>query len=78
VAGAGRTDFAGMARAAGIRRVYSFADAESWRSRAAEALAGNGPVFVWLKVDGVYGQKTPTAPRPMRVQIERLRSALGV
>jgi thiamine pyrophosphate-dependent acetolactate synthase large subunit-like protein len=78
VAGAGRTDFAGLARAAGIRRVYTFADAASWRSGAAETLGGKGPVFVGLQVDGVYGQKTPTPPRPMRDQIERLRSALGV
>src|SRR6478672_12737327 len=36
VAGAGRTDFAGLARAAGIDRVYSFADLEEWRAGAAE------------------------------------------
>jgi thiamine pyrophosphate-dependent acetolactate synthase large subunit-like protein len=75
-AGAGRTDFAGLARAAGIQRVYSFDSHEAWRAGAAEALAGPGPVVVWLKVEGRLGQKTPKAPRPMAEQIDRLRSAL--
>jgi thiamine pyrophosphate-dependent acetolactate synthase large subunit-like protein len=76
--GAGRVDFAGLARAAGIGRVYSFATAADWSAGAAEALTGPGPVFVWLKVEGRLGQKTPKAPRPMREQIDRLRRALGV
>jgi thiamine pyrophosphate-dependent acetolactate synthase large subunit-like protein len=42
-AGAGRTDFAALARASGIRRVYSFDTADAWRVGAAEALAGPGP-----------------------------------
>src|SRR5205823_4671743 len=43
-AGAGHTDFAGLARAAGIRRVYAFDTAEAWRAGAADALSGAGPV----------------------------------
>ena len=43
-AGAGHTDFAAMARAAGIQRVYSFDTLEAWRSGAAGVLAGTGPV----------------------------------
>lgn len=77
VAGAGRTDFAGLAKAAGIGRVYSFDAAESWRSAAADCLSGDGPVFVWLKVQGEKGKATPAPPRPMREQIQRLRGALG-
>lgn len=77
-AGAGLTDFAGLARAAGIRRVYSFDSADGWRNGAAEALTGPGPVVIWLKIEGRHGQKTPKAPRPMREQIARLRQALGV
>jgi sulfopyruvate decarboxylase subunit beta len=76
-AGAGHTDFAGLARAAGIRRVYAFDTLEAWRTGAAEALSGPGPVVVWLKVEGRLGQKTPKAPRPMAEQIARLRQALG-
>src|SRR5262249_10602654 len=46
VRGAGHTDFAGLARAAGIGRVYSCQTLESWRETAAEALSGRGPVVI--------------------------------
>src|SRR5205807_4415870 len=75
--GSGHTDFAALARAAGISRVYSFDTLEAWRGGAPEALTGPGPVVVWLKVEGRRGQKTPKAPRPMAEQIERLRQAPG-
>jgi sulfopyruvate decarboxylase subunit beta len=78
VAGAGRTDFAELARGAGIGRVYSFDSLEGWQKGAAEALTGIGPVVIWLKVEGRFGQKTPKAPHPMGEQIARLRGALGV
>jgi thiamine pyrophosphate-dependent acetolactate synthase large subunit-like protein len=76
-AGAGHTDFAALARGAGVRRVYTFDAAEAWRAGAAEALAGPGPVVIWLKVEGRLGQTTPRAPRPMAEQIRQLREALG-
>jgi thiamine pyrophosphate-dependent acetolactate synthase large subunit-like protein len=76
VAGAGRTDFAGLARAAGIPRVYAFEEVEAWRAGAAGALTGPGPVVVWLKVEGRLGQKTPRPPRPITEQVARLRQAL--
>jgi thiamine pyrophosphate-dependent acetolactate synthase large subunit-like protein len=76
-AGAGHADYAGLARAAGVRRVYAFDTLEAWRAGAAEALAGPGPVVVWLKVEGRLGQKTPRAPRPMAEQVARLRQTLG-
>src|SRR3954468_20612712 len=60
VAGAGRTDFAGLARAAGISRVYAFADLDAWRAGAAGALGGDGPAFAWLRVWGEHGKKTPS------------------
>jgi sulfopyruvate decarboxylase subunit beta len=71
-----RTDFAGLARAAGVPRVYAFDTLETWRAGAAEALGGRGPVVVWLKIEARYGQKTPKAPRPMAEQIGRLMRAL--
>ena len=77
-AGTGHTDFAGLARAAGIARVYTFDTLDAWQGGAAEALAGPGPVVIWLKVEGRLGQKTPKPPRPMAEQIARLRQALGV
>ncbi len=76
-AGAGHVDFAALARAAGIARVYAFDDLENWRVRAAEVLSGSGPVVAWLKVAGKLGQTTPRPPRPMAEQIERLQAALG-
>lgn len=75
-AGAGRTDFATLARGAGIRRVYTFPELADWRAGAAEALGGPGPVVAWLRIEGRLGQKTPKPPRPMHEQIERLRGAL--
>jgi thiamine pyrophosphate-dependent acetolactate synthase large subunit-like protein len=77
VVGAGRTDFAALARAAGISRVYAFDDLERWRAGIAEVLAGPGSGFVWLKVQGERGHKTPSPPRPMAEQVARLRSALA-
>jgi thiamine pyrophosphate-dependent acetolactate synthase large subunit-like protein len=77
VAGAGRTDFAGLARAAGIARVYEISDKAQMAQLATEIFAGDGPVFVCLKVEGRLGQKTPAALRPMGEQIRRLREALG-
>ena len=74
---AGRVDFAAVARAAGIARVFAFDTLTAWQTGAAEALSGPGPVAIWLKVEGKYGQKTPTAPRPMSEQISRLQEALG-
>jgi thiamine pyrophosphate-dependent acetolactate synthase large subunit-like protein len=78
VAGAGKIDFAALARGAGFRRVYTFETLSEWEAGAKEALGGAGPVFVWLKVEGRLGQKTPKPPRPMAEQIQRLRAALGV
>ena len=48
VPGAGRTDFAGLARAAGIRRTYACDTAPESAAVAAEALSGPGPVVIWL------------------------------
>jgi sulfopyruvate decarboxylase subunit beta len=75
-AGSGRADFAALARGAGIRRVQAFDSLEPWRAAAGQALAGAGPVVIWLKVEGRIGQKTPKAPLPMTEQIARLRQAL--
>jgi len=75
--GAGRTDFAALARAAGVRRVYACDTAAEWSGVAAEALSGPGPVVVWLKVEARAGERAPTAMRPMQEQLARLRQVLG-
>src|SRR4051794_1860324 len=54
--GAGHTDFAAIARGAGIGRVFAFDSREAWAAGAAECLTGDGPVFVWLKVAGERGK----------------------
>lgn len=75
--GPGVADFAGLARAAGIQRVYSFDTTAAWSDGAAAALEGPGPVAIVLKVVGQRGQKTPGPPRPMNEQIKRLSAALA-
>jgi GNAT superfamily N-acetyltransferase len=75
--GAGHTDFAGLARSAGIRRVYFCQTGEEWSRVAAEALSGPGPVVIWLKVEARPGQVAPTAMRPMKEQIGGLRQVLA-
>jgi sulfopyruvate decarboxylase subunit beta len=75
--GAGHTDFAGLARAAGIRRVYSCPTVEAWRATAGEALSGPGPVVIWLHVLARPGQRAPTTARPMKEQLARLRQLLA-
>jgi thiamine pyrophosphate-dependent acetolactate synthase large subunit-like protein len=75
--GGGRTDFAALARAAGIRRVYACATAAEWRGAAAEALAGPGPVVIVLQIAARPGQRAPTAMRPMQEQLARLWQALA-
>jgi thiamine pyrophosphate-dependent acetolactate synthase large subunit-like protein len=77
-AGTGRADFAALARAAGIGRVYTFPSLAEWERGAAEALAGPGPAVIHVPVEGRLGQKTPRPPRPMAEQIARLRGELGV
>ena len=70
VANARSTNFASLARAAGIGRVYECNNRSEWDAVAGESLSGEGPVFVWLKVEGELGKPTPTAPRPMAEQIQ--------
>ena len=77
VPGAGRTDYAALARACGIGVVAQFDSAAAWEAAAAGFLASPGPAFAALKVRGEVGKATPTAPRPMADQIARLRAALA-
>src|SRR5262249_50600971 len=74
--GSGGIDSAGLARSAGIQRVYTFDSLERWKAGAAEVVSGPGPVVAWLKVEAKAGQKTPKPPRPITEAVERLRRAL--
>jgi len=59
-----------------LRALLEPLDVEAWRRGAADVFNGAGPAFVWLKVVGEHGKKTPSAPRPMAEQIRRLQSAI--
>lgn len=50
VPGAGVTDYADMARAAGYRHTYEFTDLEDFATQAEEVFNQEGPVLVWVKV----------------------------
>ncbi len=76
VPNAGLTDFALLARGAGISHVATCDQRSDWESTARSALQESGPSFVWLKVQGERGKPTPTAPRPMGEQILQLQDAL--
>jgi thiamine pyrophosphate-dependent acetolactate synthase large subunit-like protein len=76
VANARRSDFASIARGAGIGRVHTCETRNEWEAVVDQALEGPEPVFVWLKVQGERGKPTPAAPRPMADQIARLRQSL--
>lgn len=57
IPGAGRVDFAGLARAAGYRRVHDFADLDTFAAQVDEVLHAAGPVFATLRV--VAGDPAP-------------------
>jgi len=50
IPGAGKVDFAAMARGAGIEHAFSFEDIRVFAERLPDILAMRGPVFVDLKV----------------------------
>lgn len=77
VAGNGRADFNAIALGAGFSRAYGYETLDGWKNGAADVLDGDGPVFVWLKVRGEKGKATPSAPRPMAEQIQRLQGSLS-
>lgn len=78
VPGSGRTDFALIARGAGMPRIYDFAERAQWEAAAGEVFGASGPVFVWLRIQPRSGQRTPKPPRSMAEQISRLRTELGI
>ena len=75
--GSGRIDFPGLARSAGVQRVYACGTLAAWQAEAAAALSGPGPVVVWLSVGARAGQHSPITARPMAEQLARLRQAFG-
>ncbi len=66
IPGAGRVDFAAMARAAGYARVYAFDGINRFTAMLPEVLSAPGPVFVRLAV---------TPGEPVRYDYPRIHSA---
>jgi thiamine pyrophosphate-dependent acetolactate synthase large subunit-like protein len=72
-----RTDFAGIARAAGFPSVNQFSDLASWRHSAAQIMDRQGPRFIQLQVQPDYENYHLTAPGPMLPRLTKFRKALG-
>jgi thiamine pyrophosphate-dependent acetolactate synthase large subunit-like protein len=71
------TDFAALARAAGIRSVAAFDDLSEWQCRAAATLALPGPRFVSLAVEPVGPEYQLPTPTPMAERVAKFREALS-
>jgi thiamine pyrophosphate-dependent acetolactate synthase large subunit-like protein len=70
-------DFAQFAQAAGFSSIRTFAELDSWRQQAAEALALPGPRCIVLQVEPVGEAYHLEVPGPMAQRITRFRAALG-
>ncbi len=76
-AAAGGVDYAGLARAAGIRQATGpLAELAVWQQSAAELLAAHGPRFLWLQVRPEPQAIRQPPPCSIVEQVTRLRSAL--
>ena len=49
--GRGKTDYAGLARAAGYKSVFEFDSLPNFEQQIGSVLQATGPVFVWSKVE---------------------------
>lgn len=76
VPGAGTVDFAGLARAAGLRQVWAIADEAEFDARLRLHFEAEGPaVFVWRI--GRADEPVPKPARPIRDRAHALRDALA-
>ncbi len=77
VAGAGRVNFAAIARASGLRQVSHVQDIASWKAVAPRIMRGPGLEFAVVDVEPIRGGEVgPKAPGPMKEQIERFVAAI--
>ena len=74
IPGDGRVDFAGLARAAGFPRVFTFDDADAYAAAVPDLLAGSGPTFVHVRVE--RGREGPIS-RTEAEEARYLRSSLA-
>lgn len=76
IPGAGRLDFAGLARAAGYRHVHEFSGQDDFAARIGSVLNEEGPVFATLKV--VAGESSPQDFRALHSAQTRRRFAAAL
>ena len=71
-------DFAGLARAAGLRHVWSFNDLDAWCSSISSVLGSPGPRFVHLRVEPLWDEEKLAVPlrETIPAQIARLRKTI--
>jgi len=74
IPGAGRIDFAGLARAAGFPRVHSFRQPEDYEAALPGILAEDGPVFVGVEMEP--GSEGPIS-RSEREEARYLKTSLA-
>jgi phosphonopyruvate decarboxylase len=76
VPGAGTVDYAAVARGCGFTAVFEFSNLDAWRDAVGGVLARDGPTFVWLRVEPVYGLPGPKSPGPAGERAKRFMEAL--
>ncbi len=69
-------DFAAIARGAGFRSVFEFADNDTWAAYVNDVLAADGPVFAWLRVAATPGIPGPRSPGPASARAREFLEAL--
>jgi len=74
--GAGGTDFAAIASAAGFPSVFEFSELPAWRANVSTLLSAPGPVFATLHVESEPGIPGPRSPGPAGERARRLIDAL--
>lgn len=70
------TDFAALARAAGLSASHSFHELDAWRGAWPALRSAEGPQFVALHVASVGGAYRLVVPGPMRPRIAAFRAAM--
>ena len=73
--GAGKVDFCGLAKAAGYRNVYDFADLMDLRLQVAEVVACQGPALVCLHLESLREPRKEVKARTAQA-LHRVKAAL--
>jgi phosphonopyruvate decarboxylase len=74
--GAGRVDYAAVARGCGIASVHRVDTLDAWTALLPELLGTPGPVFVAVDTTAEPGRPGPRSPGPAGERAQRLRAAL--